>query len=252
MNATGHRLTARLRRFASGRALLRLAAPLLLPALLAACATAPAPGPAAGASAASEADVRTSPRPRKVLARDILREWGTFGLSARRAASRKAAARRLREDLERPLPSPTISEIMASASCRDCDRKPYHHIVVQASNLHGVPPALIHAVIQKESGYDPRATSPRQARGLMQVTPDTGRMLGVHNSARLYDPHTNIHAGTAYLRMLMESHDTMDEVLAAYNAGPGNVRRYNGVPPFSETRRYVVEVKRDFAYTSAD
>jgi soluble lytic murein transglycosylase-like protein len=226
----------------------RLTAALLLPALLAACVTAPEGMRQADAGN----EIAPSPvKPKRVLARDILSEWGTFGIDPRPRAARRAMAR-LRDDLVQPVASPTIREIMASAACRECEQKPFHGLVLQASATHGVPPALIHAVIQAESGYNPAATSSRQARGLMQVTPGTGRMVGVENSAALYDPRTNIHAGTAYLRMLMENHDTMDEVLAAYNAGPGNVRRYNGVPPFTETRRYVHEVKRSFVRTAAE
>jgi soluble lytic murein transglycosylase-like protein len=116
--------------------------------------------------------------------------------------------------------------------------------------LHGVPAALIHAVIQKESSYNPAATSKRHARGLMQITPSTGKYMGVKDSKNLYDPQTNINTGTAYLKYLMESHDTVDEVLAAYNSGPANVRKYNGVPPFNETRRYVRDVKKFFSSTT--
>jgi soluble lytic murein transglycosylase-like protein len=68
----------------------------------------------------------------------------------------------------------------------------------------------------------------------------------------LYDPQTNIHAGTAYLKYLMRTHATFDEVLAAYNSGPGNVRKYNGVPPFNETQRYVRDVRKFYAATSGD
>lgn len=231
MNASGHYASAG-----------RLAAVMVLPVLLAACAgTIPPPPP-------PESVVAAKVKPRRMLARDILSEWGTFGVDPASARRSRAVARL--PATPAPIESPTIREIMANAACRDCEQKPFHSIVLQAADTHGVPPALIHAVIEKESGYNPRATSHRQARGLMQVMPATARMVGVDSSAALYDPHTNIHAGTAYLRMLMASHDTMDEVLAAYNAGPGNVRRYNGVPPFSETRRYVHEVKRSFALSA--
>jgi soluble lytic murein transglycosylase-like protein len=116
-----------------------------------------------------------------------------------------------------------------------------------ASKKHGVPPSLIHAVIFKESGYNPRALSNRNAMGLMQITPQTGRFLGVRQRQALLDPDINIEAGTAYLKYLMNQHDSMDEVLAAYNAGSGNVRKYGGVPPFDETRRYLRDVKREMS-----
>jgi soluble lytic murein transglycosylase-like protein len=156
----------------------------------------------------------------------------------------------LEEVLEEPEYAVSIQQIMANATCRSCDEKPYHQMVVNASNRHGVPTSLIHAVIQKESGYKPGATSQRRARGLMQLTPETARFVGVSNSHHLYDPQTNIYAGTAYLKYLLASHETVDEVLAAYNSGPGNVRKYRGVPPFKETRRYVRDVKKLYVTTS--
>lgn len=201
---------------------------------------------AAGASAQAKPG-----RMRAATANDILAEWGTFGLGPRPLRrSRATAASRANDVAALSAYSLPIREIMANAACRSCEQKPYHRMVVQASNLHGVPAGLIHAVIQKESGYNPAATSRKRARGLMQVTPDTGRFVGVANSRRLYDPQTNINAGTAYLKYLMDNHGTVDEVLAAYNAGPGNVRKYNGVPPFDETRRYVQEVKMLYSSTS--
>lgn len=219
---------------------------LLSAVLLAACGTSPSlpDGQAGAPHAVDKHAAAPQHKSRRVLARDILTEWGTFGLD--RVPRRKTRSARPRDEgLLQPYQS--IREIMANEACRACEQKPYHGIVLQAANEHGVPPALIHAVIQKESGYNPGATSPRKARGLMQLMPGTGKLMGVENSAALYDPHTNINAGTAYLKLLMQNHDTVEEVLAAYNAGPGNVRRYNGVPPFSETRRYVRDVIRYFA-----
>lgn len=203
------------------------------------------------ASAPSGPAAAKSKRMRAMSAKDILSEWGTHGLGTP-SAKRDRAARTARafDDIAPPDYAPSIAEIMANAACHACEDRPYHRIVLEASSRHGVPAGLIHAVIQKESSYRPRATSNRRARGLMQITPETGRFLGVRDSRHLYDPRTNIHAGTAYLKYLMRSHDTVDEVLAAYNSGPGNVRKYNGVPPFSETVRYVRDVKRFYAVTS--
>ncbi|GAB3546711.1 hypothetical protein GCM10027343_24920 [Noviherbaspirillum agri] len=190
-----------------------------------------------------------SKRVRATTQKDILVEWGTFGLA--HTPRRIARATRV-VPVSEPEITMTIQDILDDETCRECDKKPYHDIVEQASARHGVPAGLIHAVIQKESGYNPRATSHKRARGLMQLTSATGRFVGVSNSKQLYDPHTNIHAGTAYLKYLMENHDTVDEVLAAYNAGPGNVRKYNGIPPFRETQRYVIDVKRIYSETAED
>lgn len=190
-------------------------------------------------------------RKTRVRAQDVLAEWGTFGIEPR--AFRKGAVVP-RPFVAQPQPdySESIQEIVENATCHGCDRKPYHRMVVNASLRHGVPASLIHAVIQKESGYNPSARSRRNARGLMQVTPATARFVGMPHGRTLYDPQTNIYAGTAYLKYLMRTHTTFDEVLAAYNSGPGNVRKYNGVPPFNETRRYVRDVRRFYAATSGD
>jgi soluble lytic murein transglycosylase-like protein len=193
-----------------------------------------------------------SARKKRVRAQDVLAEWGTFGVAPRSFRKNGGkAAQRAGTVLPMPDYSESIQEIVDNATCHSCDSKPYHNMVVNASLRHGVPPSLIHAVIQKESGYNPKARSSRNARGLMQVTPSTARFVGA-NAHALFDPQTNIHAGTAYLKYLMRIHVTFDEVLAAYNAGPGNVRKYNGVPPFSETRRYVRDVRKFYAASSGD
>ncbi|MEE4609267.1 MAG: lytic transglycosylase domain-containing protein [Desulfobacteraceae bacterium] len=116
----------------------------------------------------------------------------------------------------------------------------YHPIIHRVANRYGVDPALVKAIIMAESGYNPRAVSHRGALGLMQIMPRTARALGVADS---FDPEHNITAGVRYFRQLM---DTVAEdpalALAAYNAGPERVRRYNGVPPYKATRRYIKKV----------
>ena len=228
---------------------------LIFAALLAACAG-PFPltqdgGEPQEAQAGTSRAAPDSARKKRVRTQDVLAEWGTFGVEPR--AFRKGAAHPAARPLL-PMPdySESIQDIVDNATCHSCDSKPYHRLVVNASLRHGVPPSLIHAVIQKESGYNPNARSRKNARGLMQVTPATARFVGVTSAQALYDPQTNIHAGAAYLKYLMRTHTTFDEVLAAYNSGPGNVRKYNGVPPFSETRRYVRDVRKFYAATSGD
>ena len=108
-------------------------------------------------------------------------------------------------------------------------------IVDAAATRHGVDPDLVHAVIAVESGYRATAQSPAGAQGLMQLMPGTQRDLGV---ADAFDPRQNVDAGVAYLRRLTEEFGTV-LALAAYNAGPGAVRRYNGIPPYAQTRAYV-------------
>lgn len=120
-------------------------------------------------------------------------------------------------------------------------RERFEPLVQEHASRHSLRPDLVRAVIQVESGFNPRATSPKGAMGLMQLMPATARELGVLNA---YDPDDNIRGGTAYLRQLLDKYDGSEELaLAAYNAGSGAVDRYGRrVPPYQETRDYVRKV----------
>jgi Transglycosylase SLT domain/Domain of unknown function (DUF4124) len=115
----------------------------------------------------------------------------------------------------------------------------YAREIGQAAERHGVPEGLIRAVIRVESGYNPRAVSQKGARGLMQLMPETAALLGVRN---IDDPAENIDAGARHLRALIDRFGDLPVVLAAYNAGEQAVQTWRGIPPFPETRGYVVRV----------
>ncbi len=113
-------------------------------------------------------------------------------------------------------------------------------VVERAAGILGVPAKLVEAVIEVESGFDAKAISPKGARGLMQLMPDTAVRFGVTDS---FDPEQNVIGGTKYLRFLLDRYDgNIPLVLAAYNAGEGAVDQYEGIPPFSETQLYVENV----------
>jgi soluble lytic murein transglycosylase-like protein len=111
----------------------------------------------------------------------------------------------------------------------------------KAAREFDIAPELIAAVIQAESAFLPRAVSPKGAQGLMQLMPATGEAMGLVDP---FDPEANIHAGARYLKTQLSRFASIEEALAAYNAGPGNVIKYNGIPPFAETRDFVRRVLR--------
>jgi soluble lytic murein transglycosylase-like protein len=118
------------------------------------------------------------------------------------------------------------------------DGTPYGEIIAALSMAHGVNPMLVSALIQVESGYRPRARSRRGAMGLMQLMPSTAREYKVRNP---FEPKANIAAGIKHLKSLIDKFGTVHG-LAAYNAGSGAVQKFNGVPPYRETRDYVARI----------
>jgi len=138
------------------------------------------------------------------------------------------------ESFEQELSAPTAAPRSQSVD----------EVVKAASGRYHLDPDLINSVIHAESGFNPRAVSPKGAQGLMQLMPQTASRLGVANS---FDPGDNLEGGTRYLRELLERYNfDLIKALAAYNAGPGRVEKYHGVPPYYETQAYVARIIRDF------
>jgi len=140
------------------------------------------------------------------------------------------------------IPSAANSAVPPAAFRTNPRAANYEAIILEHADANALNPALVRAVIQAESAFNPRAVSRVGAMGLMQLMPGTARDLGVLDP---FDPEDNIRGGTKYLRSLLDRFDgSVELALAAYNAGPGAVERYNGVPPYRETRNYVAKINR--------
>ncbi len=128
-----------------------------------------------------------------------------------------------------------------SRPAMDMDRDGVEKIVREAADRHRMDPALVRAVIQTESNWNPKAYSHKGAGGLMQLIPTTAQRYGAYD---VFDPQQNIDAGVKYLRTLLERYNgNLEMALAAYNAGEGAVDRVHGIPSFRETRSYVQRVQ---------
>ncbi|MCV2881143.1 lytic transglycosylase domain-containing protein [Actibacterium sp. XHP0104] len=146
-----------------------------------------------------------------------------------RASQQYAASVRLK-----PAPVITPSEFGATPYWGRMN-SPYLQPARDAARRHGVPEDLFLKLVQQESGWNARAKSHKGAIGLAQLMPATARTLGVNP----HDPHQNLDGGARYLRQQYNTFGSWRLALAAYNAGPKAVEKYNGVPPYKETRNYV-------------
>ena len=144
------------------------------------------------------------------------------------------------EEIFEPLPEPAPLS----------DKTPFQRIIRAAAERYGVDADLIHCVIAVESNFDPKAVSSKNARGLMQLLPQTAALLGVKD---VFDPEQNIDGGTRYLRDLLKKYSNLTLALAAYNAGPQRVDQYGRrVPPYLETMKYVQRIAKNYARIKAD
>jgi hypothetical protein len=140
-----------------------------------------------------------------------------------------------------PEPSDVVADALEQAAPSGglLETTPYGEIISAVSEAQGVDPLLVRALIQVESNYRPKAKSPRGAMGLMQLMPSTAKEYKVRNP---FDPRANIEAGIRHLKALLDRLGSTEMALAAYNAGEGAVAKFNGIPPYQETRDYVTRI----------
>jgi soluble lytic murein transglycosylase-like protein len=146
----------------------------------------------------------------------------------------------LADEVPYPEPEQAVSPSVAPAAddLSAITTGPYGEIIMTLAQAHGVDPMLVRALIQVESNYRPTARSRKGAMGLMQLMPSTARQYNVRNP---YDPKANVSAGVKHLKALIDRWG-VELALAAYNAGEGAVEKFNGVPPYRETRNYVSRI----------
>jgi hypothetical protein len=153
------------------------------------------------------------------------------------------------KDTSLPSPLPSTSPAASATGVVSASRYAnsslaLNQVVNDASATYHLDPDLVNSVIHAESGFNSRAVSAKGARGLMQLMPATASQLGVNDT---FDPQANVEGGSHYLRELLERYNfDLVKALAAYNAGPGRVEQYQGVPPFRETRAYVARIVHEY------
>ncbi len=136
--------------------------------------------------------------------------------------------------------TPVAYQSSATGAGGGSESTPYDALISNAAQRYGVDPAVLHGLIQQESGFNPNAQSSAGASGLTQLMPGTASSLGVANPL---DPTESIEGGARYLSQMMgQFGGNTADALAAYNAGPGAVQKYGGVPPYAETQSYVSKV----------
>src|SRR5919197_4587647 len=134
-------------------------------------------------------------------------------------------------------PAPASTSLMSAGASELPADVPYGAEITAAAKKYGIDPALLAGLVKQESGFNPNAGSPAGARGLTQLMPGTAAGLGVTN---VLDPVQSLNGGAKYLKQQLDAFGgDVTKALAAYNAGPGAVQRFGGVPPYAETQNYV-------------
>lgn len=196
----------------------------------------------------------TPPRPRSMMTGllEQIRDWRAKQAEEfdpvratveERATTRRSPLSTLRSDTSVPVSSPTTAGVTATAGAstpisRDT---PYYNEIVRLAEKYNLPSNVFLSLVKQESQFNPTARSPKGAYGLTQLMPGTARELGVNPR----DPLQNLEGGARYLRQQLDTFGSLPLALAAYNAGPGNVQKHGGIPPFRETQNYVRTILAD-------
>ena len=178
------------------------------------------------------------------VAGDVVRIFSGTGVVEMPAASISGYEQ---EEITNPFPAKTpVAEAVTAAPLPVAAAKTPVEMAGQAAAKYKLPSSFVASVMKAESGFQPNALSPKGAIGLMQLMPETARTLGVDP----HDPNQNAEGGAQYLRELLAKYENDPNqvllALAAYNAGPAAVERYHGVPPYAETRQYILRVLKNW------